>query len=106
MNGRSLEDDLDLDIDMIGRARAPAKIDVSLQGQLAIWAGEMKQLIMDPTPVQVTYLSISMATFGTMFFLFIFVFSLGAVRMRGEVSLEEKLGILNNPAMQRMRLAK
>lgn len=83
--GLSLEDDLgtDLSAGMMARART-GKTDVSLEGRLTKWAAETKELILNPTPIQVTYGVIFGASVLFLILIGVFAFSIGAVRLRGD----------------------
>lgn len=83
LQGLSLEDDLDLSATMMARART-GKTDVSLAGRLTKWAEETKELITNPTPIQITYGVIFGASVAFLFVIGLVAFSLGAVRLRGD----------------------
>jgi len=81
--GMSLENEADLSISMAATARS-GKVDLSLETRLNKWLEESKQLISNPTEVQLTYSLIFVSTIALVFLLGIFTIAAGGVRTRGD----------------------
>lgn len=89
IKGLSLEDDVDLSIGMMKAARS-GKVDVSLEGRLGAWLGETKELISNPTPIQLTYVAIFWGSFVLIILAAGLVVGLGGVRLRGDGADSER----------------
>lgn len=89
MKGLSLEDDVDLSIGMMKAARS-GKVDVSLEGRLGAWLSETKELITNPTEIQITYVIIFWASVVFILLLAGFVVGMGGIRLRGDGSESER----------------
>eukprot|EP00913_Durusdinium_trenchii_P012976 g12184.t1 len=63
LRGLSLEDDTDLDMMMMSRARGGRAKETSLSYRINKWFEETKEMIVNPTRIQVTYGMIFFATF-------------------------------------------
>merc|ERR1712228_498709 len=66
----------------MARART-GKTDISIPGRLTKWAQETKELVTNPAPIQVTYVTIFLASAALLVVTGVVVFALGAVRLRG-----------------------
>jgi len=105
--GRSIEDDLDIDLKegLEARARAPPKLDTSLEGRIKAWAGESLQLITNPTNQQADFVFIFLSTVAILILAAIAAISMGGIKLRGQVNTEERqMQIANQPFYKRMQL--
>lgn len=84
LRGLSLEDDVDVSMDMVAAARRPASGDISLEGRFSAWLKETWSLITNPSPIQINYLFIFVASIGLLFVVALITFSLGGIKQRGE----------------------
>mmetsp|Transcript_19610 Transcript_19610/g.42868 ORF Transcript_19610/g.42868 Transcript_19610/m.42868 type:complete len:320 (+) Transcript_19610:73-1032(+) len=88
IRGLSLEDDVDLDISMSSSARRQPKTEQSMEGRLGAWLSETWQLITNPTAIQINYVVIFASSVGFLLLLVLLTFSLGAVRLKGEIDYD------------------
>lgn len=90
----SLEDDTDLDMMMMSRARGGKAKETSLSYRINKWFDETKEMITNPTRIQVTYGMIFFACFSSLIIMGVITFALGAVRLQGdgvETAMRQKI---------------
>lgn len=114
----SLEDELaglslttdedDIEVTLMTRAKKAARSgsgEVSVSERLVKWAAETKDLITNPTPIQLTYVSIFSGTVGIIILAGVLAASAGLIRYQGigiDQNTVEKID--NSPYAQRMLL--
>jgi len=94
LRGLSLEDDTDLDMMMMSRARGGKARETSLTFRINKWFEETKEMIVNPTRIQVTYGMIFFSCFSSLILMGVITFSLGAVRLQGdgvETAMRQKI---------------
>ena len=92
--GLSLEDDTDLDMMMMSRARGGKAKETSLSYRINKWFEETKEMITNPTRIQVTYGMIFFACFSSLIIMGVITFALGGVRLQGdglETAMRQKI---------------
>jgi len=95
--GKTIEDDVDLSVGMMKAARS-GRVDTSLEGRIAKWFYESKELIQNPTKLQLTYLSIFFGSVSTIFWATVCVIALGALKYKGEgIGPQEAWWMQNSP---------
>jgi F0F1-type ATP synthase delta subunit len=90
LKGMVIEDEADLSVGLMKRART-GKVDVSLEGRLSKWAMETKDLVTNPTKLQITYVTIFTGSVVLLILAGIFMFAAGAIHFKGEgIDWEER----------------
>jgi len=104
LKGMVLEDEVDLSSGLMKTART-GKVDVSVEGRLAKWAAETKELITNPTKLQLTYIQIFGASVFLLVLAGIITFAVGAVHFKGEgIDFEERERKIKDPWTERFEL--
>lgn len=94
LRGLSLEDDTDLDMMMMSRARGGKARETSLTYRINKWFEETKEMVTNPTRIQVTYGMIFFSCFSSLIIMGVITFALGAVRLQGdgvETAMRQKI---------------
>lgn len=106
LKGMALEDEVDLSVGLMKTART-GKVDVSLEGRLAKWAMETKELVTNPTKLQLTYVTIFSASVALLVLTGVVTFATGAVHFKGEgIDYEARANTEEDPFIQRYKLIK
>eukprot|EP00930_Biecheleria_cincta_P048241 TRINITY_DN33593_c0_g1_i1.p1 TRINITY_DN33593_c0_g1~~TRINITY_DN33593_c0_g1_i1.p1 ORF type:complete len:288 (+),score=56.34 TRINITY_DN33593_c0_g1_i1:59-922(+) len=84
LRGLSLEDDTDLDVMMMGSARGGKSKDVALSYRVNRWFEETKELILNPSKIQITYGIVFLSIVATLLLTGVITFALGGFRLEGD----------------------
>lgn len=101
--GMSIEDDEDLSAAIMASTRREPTIEITLVGRIKAWAEETYQLVTNPTPVQVNYVTIFFASAAFIVLLGVLTFAMGGVRLRGEIDAEQLNAKLASQGYYQMR---
>ena len=106
LRGLSLEDDTDLDMMMMSRARGGKAKTTTLSYRINRWFEETKEMITNPTRIQITYAMVFFSCFASLIIMGVITFALGGVRLQGDgVETAMRAKMMNGDAfMQRFNM--
>ncbi|CAE6918525.1 unnamed protein product [Symbiodinium sp. CCMP2592] len=84
LRGLSLEEDTDLDMMMMSRARGGKAKTTTLSYRINRWFEETKEMITNPTRIQITYAMVFFSCFASLMIMGVITFALGGVRLQGD----------------------